>query len=212
MMDIQSSLRRRNVVPARVTAAVLALAWAISPAPASAQTFTFDPDHTEIRFSWDHLGLSRQSGVLRKASGKLEYDPANPEASRLEVIMRIDDLTTGVPALDRLMKETPDIWNASAHPEITFRSTSVTMSGPTTANVGGDLTLNGQTLPAMLSVSLNYAGAHPLAEVNPVYQGVEVLGFSARTQILRSQWGITRSVPLVSDEIRISIETELLRQ
>ncbi len=210
-MDMRKSAQRRiRQVAKRL--AVGALAFALATISVRAETYTFDPDHTEIRFSWDHLGLSRQSGVIRKAEGKLDYDPANPEASRLEVTLRLADLTTGVPALDRLLKETPDFLDADRHPEITFRSTSVTMSGPSTANVAGDLTLNGTTQPAMLSVSLNFAGPHPLAELNPVYQGIEAMGFSARTQILRSEWGINRTIPLVSDEIRIVIEAELLRQ
>jgi len=81
-----------------------------------------------------------------------------------------------------------------------------------TANVEGELTFNGVTRPVTLSVVWNFSGEHPLAKINPTYAGVYASGFSARTQILRSDFGITRSIPLVSDEIRISIETELHRR
>ena len=63
----------------------------------------------------------------------------------------------------------------------------------------------------MLDVVWNFSGEHPLQTINPVYAGAYASGFSATTQIRRSDWGITRTIPYVSDELRITIETEMIR-
>ncbi|MDX2259844.1 MAG: YceI family protein [Hyphomicrobiaceae bacterium] len=202
----------RRATAAVLTALIAALIAALAvPVAAAAATYTFDPDHTEVRATWDHLGLSRQSGIVRKVEGNLEFDPAAPQASRVSVRMAVRDLATGVAALDRHLVETGDYFDAAAHPDITFVSTEVAPTSPTTANVTGNLTINGITKPVVLVVTLNFHGEHPLAGINPNYQGQTVAGFSGRAQILRSEWGLTRTIPLVSDEIRILIEAEVLQ-
>lgn len=179
---------------------------------AHADEYVLDRDHTEVRFSWDHLGLSRQSGRFVDVTGRVSFDPAKPEDSKVRVRIGVASLITGVAALDRHLTQTADFFDASAHPDITFESTRVALTTSRTANISGDLTINGQTHPVTLSAVWNYDGEHPLAKVNPTYRGVYALGFSARAKILRSQWGISRTVPLVSDEIRITIETEMLKR
>ena len=184
----------------------------VTSASAQPESYVFDKQHTEVRFSWDHLGLSRQSGRLRDISGEVIFDRAAPEASRIDVRLPLKSLTTGVTALDDVLVNKPDYFNVSQYPDITFKSTEVVMTTAKTANVTGDLTVNGVTRTVMLSVVWNFVGEHPLSKINPVYAGVFATGFSARTQILRSDFGITRSIPLVSDEIRITIEAELHRR
>jgi polyisoprenoid-binding protein YceI len=182
------------------------------PAHAAPESYTFDKSHTEIRFSWDHLGLSRQSGRFLDIAGEVVFDPERPETSRIDVRIPVKSLTTGVPALDDVLLKTPDYLNVAANPDITFKSTGVVMTTAKTANVSGEVSFNGFTRPATLSVVWNFSGEHPLSKINPVYAGVYASGFSARTQILRSEFGITRSIPLVSDELRITIEAELHRR
>jgi polyisoprenoid-binding protein YceI len=194
----------------RIGLIALAGLW-LASIPAAAQTFTFDKQHTEVRFSWDHLGLSRQSGKISDVVGSVVFDPASPETARVSVDLRVAALMTGVPALDSVLTKTKDYFDVGSHPTIAFQSTSVRMTGEKSAEVSGDLTINGITKPAVLAVVLNLLGAHPLGSVNPTYQDVVVAGFSARTQILRSDWGILRTIPLVSDEIRIAIEAEVTK-
>jgi polyisoprenoid-binding protein YceI len=198
----------------RAAAAGLVLVAALAEAPpvlAQAAVYTFDPDHTEVRATWDHLGLSRQSGTIRKLQGTLAFDPAAPHEARVTVRLAVRDLSTGVPALDRHLLETSDYFDTATHPEIIFESTDVAPTSAATANVTGNLTINGIAKPVVLVMTLNFMGEHPLAGINPTYQGQTVVGFSGRAQILRSEWGLTRTIPLVSDEIRISIEAELIQ-
>lgn len=81
-----------------------------------------------------------------------------------------------------------------------------------TGELTGDLTVMGITKPVTLYVVWNFSGEHPLAAVNPNYKDVFVAGFSATGVLRRSDWGLSRAVPLVSDEIELTIETELVRR
>lgn len=193
----------------RLASVLVGLAAMATGAAAAPDSYTFDRAHTEVRASWDHLGLSRQSARFNDVSGSVLFDPERPEDSSAEVTIKVASVQTGVAALDNHLVKTKDFFDTLAHPTITFRSQSVRMTSDKTAEMTGELTVNGITRPVVLAVVWNYLGPHPLGAVNPTLKDVVVAGFSARTQILRSEWGITRTIPLVSDEVRISIETEL---
>jgi polyisoprenoid-binding protein YceI len=79
-----------------------------------------------------------------------------------------------------------------------FVSTTVTRTGPRTAKVAGDLTVHGVTKPVVLEVTFNGAGPN-------VFSKVPTLGFQAETRVKRSDFGLGKYVPIVSDETVISI-------
>jgi polyisoprenoid-binding protein YceI len=194
--------------------ALILLAWgavASAPAAAHADTWVFDKQHTEIRFSWDHLGLSRKSGRFLDMDGTLDFSPTEPEAGSIDVGIRTTSIATGVRELDDHLKS-PDFFGANANPRITFKSTGVSKTGERTGEVNGNLTIAGVTRPVTLDVTWNFTGEYPLSAINPGYQGKWVSGFSARTIIARSDFGLKRAIPLISDEIQITIEAELLRK
>lgn len=194
----------------RLVRAALAvvLGLCLAAAPALAATYEIDSDHTEVRFSWDHLGMSRQSGRFTKVSGSVEFDPAEPEASRVQVSIKAASLLTGIDPLDKQLRSA-DYFDIARYPVITFVSTAVRSVTDRTGEVTGDLSMMGITKPVTLRVVWNFAGEYPLAAISPNFQGKMAAGFSATTTIKRSEWGLDRSVPLISDEIRITIETEM---
>lgn len=201
---------------AKPTPTLSALAAAVTllalPHTASADVYEIDKDHTEVRFTWDHVGMSRQGGRFRDVSGTLSFDPINPGASTVDVRIKVASISTGVPKLDDQLVRSGEFFDAQAFPLITFKSTSVAPSVDRKAQVTGNLTVNGVTKPVVLDVRWNFTGEHPLAPINPVYKETFSSGFSATTQILRSDFGISRTIPFVSDEIRITIETEMHRK
>lgn len=189
----------------------VAVALACSSMAAAADIWVFDKDHTEIRFTWDHLGLSRQSGRFLEMRGELDFTPTDPERGQITVVIRMASLSTGVAALDTHLKSA-DFFDAARFPEATFKSTAVRRTGDRKGEVDGILELRGLAKPVTLVVTWNFTGEYPLASINPRYQGKWVSGFSATTTIRRSEWGISRAIPLIPDEIVIAIETELLRK
>lgn len=197
----------------RSTSAVAVVAVVTSgllgSASARAETFALDKGYTAVLFSWSHLGLSRQTARFTGIDGTASIDPERPEASTITVTLRSNTVQSGVDTFDRILRG-PDYFNATTYPTIMFRSISVTRTGEKTADIDGELDILGQSKPVTLHATLNVFGEHPSGAANPTYAGKKVASFSARTQVLRSAWGMSRGTPLVSDEIDIAIETELV--
>lgn len=205
--ETRASGRARFALAAIAAFAVMVLASRV----ALADTWNFDADHTQVRVSWDHLGVSRQSARVEKMRGSLEFSPTQPEAGKLEVTLLAASLSSGVAALDGALRSA-DFFDVARFPHITFKSTMVRAKTDKTGTVTGDLTVREVTKPVTLDVVWNFTGEHPLASFNPVYAGKWVSGFSARAVVKRSDWGMTLAAPLVSDEVIIEIEAEFVRR
>jgi polyisoprenoid-binding protein YceI len=176
-----------------------------------AETYHFEGGHSTVTIGWSHAGLSHHTARIVGFKGALEFDPASPETGRVEVLIDPKELSSGVAALDRLLRS-PDFFDVANYPAITFASTQVIVTGERTGQVVGDLTIHGVTRPVTLDVKWNFSGEHPLGLVNPSFSGKFVSGFSATTRLLRSEWGLGRGAPLISDEVDVAIEVEAVRR
>ena len=173
-------------------------------ASADPSAYTFDPMHTEVRFCWNHLGISRQCAHFLQYEGELLYDEANPEKSQLNVTLKTDSIETLIPIFNEHMKG-DKLFNTKAFPEATFKSTRFERTGERTGKVTGDLTLHGVTKPVVLDVTLNFAGIQPMTRK-------PTLGIGAATNVRRTDFGLSAAVPAVSDEVSIEIQTEMYRK
>ncbi len=205
---MQVTYRRFSGLCAVLLAATLQALAALS---AFAETYSLAGSHSTVVVSWSHAGLSRHSARLVGFEGTLTFDPASVETSTVEAKLQPARLSSGVGALDRLLRG-PDFFNVAEHPDIRFRSTGITVTGERQGVVMGELTILGVTKPVTLDVTWNFKGEHPLGLVNPSFAGKFVAGFSARTKLLRSEWGLGRGAPLISDEVEIAIEVEAERR
>jgi polyisoprenoid-binding protein YceI len=186
-------------------------ALVVASGAATADTWNFDRQNTEIRFSWDYLGVARRSGRFSDMEGTLNFTPTDPETGEIDVSVKVASIATGTKELDDALKS-PDFFASGSFPRITFKSNGIVKTGERTGEIKGELTLHGQTKPVVLATTWNYTGEHPLAASNPTYMGKWVSGFSATTRILRSDFGIKRGIPLLSDEIRIDIDAVFIRR
>ena len=180
-------------------------------ARAATESYTLGGTHSTVVVSWSHAGLSRHAARVVGLEGTLEFDPTSPEAGRVDVTIDPTRISSGVPALDRLLRSA-DFFDVMAHPRITFQSTSARQTGERSGEVVGDLTIRGTTRPVTLAVTWNFTGEHPLGLVNPSFAGKFISGFSATTRLLRSEWGLGRGAPLISDEVDVAIEVEAVRR
>jgi polyisoprenoid-binding protein YceI len=178
-----------------------------------AGTYTTDPAHTRLWFIVDHLGFSRYMALFTKVEATLEFDPDQPQAMSVTATVDLTSLETHNPATDYDFNEIvsgADLLNAPAHPLATFTSTNVALTGETTADVTGDLTLNGITNPVTFAATYNGGWGHM-----PLDPGGARAGFSLETVIRRSEFGIAFGIPEpgsdmgVGDEVQIFVETEL---
>lgn len=194
---------QRTVVRRLLAASAVAASFALAGL-AKADTYAFDPGHTEIRFSWSHFGVSQMSGLITSYDGKLTFDAAAPEKSTLELTAKADSLWTHVDKLTQHLKSA-DFFDTAKHPEISFKTTKVEKLGEMTGKITGDLTIKGVTKPVTFDVKLVYKGDHPMTKK-------PVLGFAATTTIKRSEFDVGKYVPAVADEIVITVNTEMPRQ
>jgi polyisoprenoid-binding protein YceI len=126
----------------------------------------------------------------------LTLNPAKPSASTLSVSVPTDSVSTTNTTLDGELKEA-DWLNAAKYPTATFTASKITASAGT-AKVAGTLTLHGVTKPVIFAVKFNGAGINPLDKAYTV-------GFEVRGKIKRSDFGVTKYIPLVGDDVDLII-------
>lgn len=167
--------------------------------------YEFDRGHTEISASWDHLGYSTQSIQFTDYEGTLLLDFDNPENSTVDVTFNLIDGFWVGGNHERFVGHlnSADLFNTSEFPTAQFVATGFETEDGVTGTMTGDLTLLGQTHEVVLDVTLNQRAPHPFDAT------VMVAGFDATGVIERSQWGLGYASPNVSEEITISISTEL---
>ena len=193
--------RRLTLVPLASVALSVAALFAAA-AQAAPSPYVLDPHHTQITFGWTHFGFSHMSGRFDKVDGTFLFDPAAPAKSKVEVSIPIASITTGVADLDEDLRS-DGFFDAGKFPNATFKSTSVKSTGKDKLAVSGDLTIHGVTKPVILDVTINKIGMHPMAQR-------AAAGFDASTTIKRTDFGISKYAPNVSDEIQIHISTETM--
>lgn len=201
-------MKSRFITALAATAVIATSACALAytaPGTSLEQTtsgnYEIDGSHTNVLFSLSHMGYSHYYGRFNTISGNLQFDAKTPQNSTLKVTIDIASIDTNNAKLEGELKS-KDWFDAAKFPTATFTSTKVEKITPTTGKVTGDLTLHGVTKPVTLDVRLNGAGMNSLANV-------EELGFSAHGKIKRSDFGVSNYVPMVGDDIELTIESEL---
>jgi polyisoprenoid-binding protein YceI len=186
-----------------LAAATTAISQTHDPAMAQAGAYAIEPSHTRVLFSVDHMGTSAWYGDFTKTSGTLKLDPKNVAASQIEVMVQTASVSTTNAVVDGELKAA-DWFDAAKFPTLTFHSTKITQTGPTTATVEGDLTFHGVTKPVTLAAAFRGAGANPM---NHAY----TVGFDATGKIKRSDFGVGKYVPLVGDEVTLIVSAPFVR-
>jgi polyisoprenoid-binding protein YceI len=176
------------------------------PADLPAGHYVLDKTHASVVAKIKHMGFSNYQFRFTKVDASFDYDPKAPEASKISVT--IDpasvDTATGADAFGlKFNKELAgDGWlEANKFPTATFVSTKVEPGAAQTGKVYGDFTLHGVTKPIVLDVTFNGVGSG-------FVPGSVKTGFSASTTIKRSEFGVSKYVPLVGDDVQLNIEVE----
>ncbi|WP_377194434.1 YceI family protein [Ruegeria meonggei] len=169
-------------------------------------TYELDPGHSQVLFSYNHIGFSETYGMFSGFSGEIEFDEDDPSGSSVTVSMPVKSMITGWDArLQHFMSD--DFFSASDGDEVTFASTNIELTGDNTANISGDLTMNGVTKPVVLETTLNKSALYPFGPK----EGMPTLGLAATATIVRSEFGLGAFAPAVSDEIDLLINIEALK-
>lgn len=175
-----------------------------APTDVKAGTYAVEPAHTQVTFSVSHMGISPFAGTFSGASGSMTLDPKNLAATKLNVTIPVTSVQT---TSDKLTEElrSADWLDAAKFPTATFVATSVTPRGPDAAAIDGTLTLHGVSKPITIMARFFGAAQNPMSKKDSV-------GFLARATIKRSDFGVTKYVPVVSDETVLVINAAFEKQ
>ncbi len=171
-------------------------------------TWTLDPNHTVVGAVARHLVVTKVRGTFNVFAGAIHVGDS-VEDSWAELEVDAASIDTGVPDRDNHLRSA-DFLDVEHHPKITYRSTRVEQTGPSTLRVIGDLMIRGVTRPVALDVT--YEGTFP----DP--WGGRRAAFSASGELEREAWEMTWNVALeaggvlVSKTIQLEIEAQAVEQ
>lgn len=183
--------------------ASFALATAVAAPAFAADTYTIDPNHTFPVFEVNHLGFSTQRGRFNKTTGTVVLDAAAKKGS-VELTIDVASLDMGFPTWDQHMAA-DGFFNTEKFPTITFKSNKLIFEGDKVVGAEGDFTLLGVTKPIKLAVSNFKCGPNPMNKK-------EMCGAEISTTIKRSEFGMSKYVPAIGDDIKISSAVEAYKQ
>jgi polyisoprenoid-binding protein YceI len=183
--------------------AVVQLPGAADPARVAPGIYAVDGSHTQINWQVNHFGFNDYLGLFGDVTGSLQIDPANLAAAKVDVTIPIASLATSSQKLTEHLKS-PDFFDLARNASARFVSTSVTLDGQR-AMIKGDLTMLGVTKPVELETRFEGAGNNP-------FNKKATIGFHASTTIRRSEWGMTKYVPMVGDEVKLRISVAFEKQ
>lgn len=185
----------------------LMLATALVTLPLAAfaapEKYTLDSSHSQIVFTYSHLGYSTGTGMFSGFEGEIMFDQEDPANSSVSVSMPVTSMITGWEArFEHFMSA--DFFGATDDEMVSFVSTGIEVTGDNAALITGDLTLNGVTKSVVLDATLNQAGNHPM-------ENKPWAGFDATTTLLRSDYNVGAYAPFVSDEVAVHISVEAMK-
>jgi polyisoprenoid-binding protein YceI len=182
-----------------VTASVLSLALA-TVALAAPTTYSSEPNHTFVRFSYNHMGFSTQESRFNSTSGTVTYDPAAKTAS-IDMVINTKSVDTGSDLFNGHIQG-PDYLDTAEFSTATFKSTSVKFNGDTPVSIEGNLTVKGVTKPVTLKVTSFKHGLNMMKK--------DSIGADATGTIKRSDFNMSKAVPMVGDEVTLEIAIEAM--
>lgn len=171
-------------------------------------TYEIDPAHTSVTFSVRHMMVSNVKGEFRKTSAIVKYDPDNPANSSVDATIDASSIATRDDQRDAHLKSA-DFLDVANFPTITFRSTKIQPDAGG-GKITGNLTIHGVTREITLDVE------GPTPEIKDPW-GKQRIGASATGKLSRKDFGLVWNASLetggvlVGDEVKISIEMEIVR-
>jgi len=185
--------------------AALVLGSALIGGQAMAADYVIDKQgqHAFVNFKISHLGYSWLYGTFKDFDGTFSYDAANPEASKVNVTLKTASVDTNHAERDKHLRSA-DFLNVSKHDTATFESTSVKSTGEGTADVTGNLTLNGVTKPVVIAAKFIGEGQDPW--------GGYRAGFEGTTTLKLKDFDITKDLGPASETVELIISIEGIRK
>ncbi len=172
---------------------------------AAGERFRIDPDHTFAHFSVLHTGVSSVRGRVGVTSGSATLDTDNRTAE-VTVELNLRSIDTGVKKLDALLSD-ETFFNVAKYKTGRFVARATEFKDGMPSAFEGELTLLGITK----TVQLN-ADRFTCKPVKILVLNRFVCGGDLQASLNRSDFGLDKYVSMVSDEVRLMISVEAIRE
>lgn len=183
----------------------LSLGSLLFGAQAMAADYKIDKEgqHAFVNFKISHLGYSWLYGTFKDFDGSFSFDAAKPEESKVKVELKTASVDSNHAERDKHLRSA-DFLNVAKHPTATFESTGVKSTGEGTADITGNMTLNGVTKPVVIAAKFIGEGQDPW--------GGYRAGFEGSTRLKLKDFDIQKDLGPASQEVELIISVEGVRQ
>lgn len=168
-----------------------------------AATYQTDPGHTFVRYSYNHFGFSNQMSRFDKVDGTVILDQQTEKGS-VDITIDMTSISSGSAKLNEHIQD-EDFFNTAKYPTAHFVSHDFIFKGNALGEIKGELTIKNITKPVTLHVTSFKCALHPIIKK-------DACGANATTTVKRSEFGMSKYVPFVSDDVTIDISIEALKQ
>lgn len=166
-----------------------------------------DKQHSEIGFAVRHMMISTVKGKFKSFDISAQIDPNDLAHSSVTATIEAGSIDTGETDRDGHLKS-GDFLDIENHPNITFKSSSITKKDDQHYQVTGPFTIHGVTRDVTVDVEVAGPAKDPW--------GKERMGFMVRGEIDREQWGLKWNQALeaggvlVGKKVHLNADIELI--
>ena len=183
--------------------ALIGVVILLSGTAGAADNYKLDPVHSVAVFKINHLGFSHTYGLAPNLEGEFTYDAQDASKCSIHVSLKALNITTeNTERDDHVLGE--DFLNAAEFETMSFKSTEWKEGEKGKYEVTGELTLLGVTKPVTVQAELVGFGTD--------IQGTDRCGFDALLKIKRSDFGNTKALPAVGDDVTLMIGIEGIKE
>lgn len=172
-------------------------------------TWAIDASHSEIGFKVKHMMFTNVSGKFEKFEASATTEDTDFTNAQLDFSADISSVNTGSADRDNHLKSA-DFFNAEEFPKMSFKSTSMKKVSENEFELTGDLSLHGVTKAVTLNVEYGGIMQDPWGNTKA--------GFTLSGKVNRKDWGLNWNAALetggvlVSEEVRLNIDVQLMKQ
>jgi polyisoprenoid-binding protein YceI len=171
-------------------------------------TWTVDQGHSKVGFAVKHMGIATVRGEFTEFDGVLEIG-GDLSSAKVRGTVKAASVDTNESQRDAHLRS-PDFFDAEAHPELAFESTSIEAIDEETFRITGDLTLHGMTNELVLTAEINGVDIDPY--------GNEKVGLEVTGQLSRGEYGMKFNQALgsgnmlVADKVKLTLDISAAKQ
>jgi polyisoprenoid-binding protein YceI len=191
----QMMTKRENKIRLGIQLVLISAAAALLSLPVNAQVPVFEVNKAESTVKFSVSASVAIAGTFDKWDASMTFTSPELSTAVLDIKIQADSVNTGSGMKDGKLKG-KDFFDVAENPLITFHSTSVTQTGPTTIEFDGDFTIRGVTKKEKLVFTVTGKGTGA--------------GTIAGTMAFdRKEFGMNSGIPFIKIADRVEVTVNL---